>query len=96
MAGNSDDGLTDQYYENVHLQQENQRLVVRSKALQEANNALTERVTRMKEELEKERLFKLIPKTDAEGNLTSTEQDDFEGALSTIVETYVTEIEQLK
>ncbi|CAD5227302.1 unnamed protein product [Bursaphelenchus xylophilus] len=96
-GGDADDnGISDQYYENVHLQAELQRVTVRAQALQESNNALTERVTRMKEQMEKEKLMKLVPTVNDDGTINEHEQNNFEATLSTIIETYVSEIEQLK
>lgn len=50
----------------------------------------------MKEQLDKERLLKLVPSTDSEGNVNSEDHANFEAALSNIIETYVSEIEELK
>ncbi|CAD5219724.1 unnamed protein product [Bursaphelenchus okinawaensis] len=96
-GGDADEnGISDQYYENVQLQNELQRVTVRAQALQDSNNVLTERVTRMKEQLDKANLMKMAPKVNDDGTINEVEQNQFESALSTIIETYVAEIEQLK
>lgn len=68
---------------------------MRANALQETNLALSQRLAQMKEELERERLLKLMPKTtDAEGNVV--DQTEFETALSNIIATYVEDNEKQK
>lgn len=91
-----DEIFSDQYNENVMLQSEVNKLRVRANALQETNQALSQRLIQMKEELERERLLKLAPKMDAEGNIDQNAQSEFETALSNMITTYVEDNEQMK
>jgi hypothetical protein len=78
------------------LQSEVNKLRVRANALQETNLALSQRLIQMKEELERERLLKLAPKMDAEGNIDQNAQSEFETALSNMITTYVEDNERMK
>lgn len=69
---------------------------VRANALQETNSTLSQRLTQIKEELERERLLKLAPKTDAEGNIDPNAQAEFEASLSKMITTYIEDNEKMK
>ncbi|KAI6200754.1 Kinesin motor domain-containing protein [Aphelenchoides besseyi] len=87
--------FNDQYHENVMLQSELNKLRVRTAALQETNNTLSQRVTQIKEELERQRLMNAAPKPDSEGNIDPADQAAFETTLAGIIDTYVAESERL-
>lgn len=69
---------------------------VRANALQETNLTLSQRLTQIKEELERERLLKFAPKADAEGNIDANSQAEFENALSSMINNYVEDNEKMK
>lgn len=68
---------------------------VRNNVLQETNTALSQRITQMKEDLERERILKLAPRPGADGNVDPEAHANFETSLMDIIRNYVTENEQI-
>ena len=111
VNSDGEDMFSDQYNENVMLQvrcarllccfaiealqNELQKLRVRANVLQETNNALNQRTIQMKEEIERQRLLATVPTVDADGNIDDDAKQAFEATLKGIIDTYVTDNEQL-
>ena len=56
---------------------------------------LTQRATKLKEEMARQRLLAVVPSTDADGNIDPDAKAAFESTLASMIDTYVAENEQM-